>query len=104
MKALDESSANAIETQLKAAASGDITIEEALAAANMAALAAEKPSAAGHPWLHPTKGWRENTQPGTKTNRRRKLKPGYLAKAADLFVPKPVSVFDMEAPGAAAPL
>lgn len=83
MKALDETSSAAIEAQLKAAASGDISIEEALAAANAAALAQMKPSAAGHPWIHPTKGWREHTQ-RAGTNRRRKLKPEFYAEAMEL--------------------
>jgi hypothetical protein len=81
MKALDAASVAAIEAQLKAAANGDISIEDALAAANAAALST--PSH-GHPWLHPRKGWRNNTKSGGKANRRRKLKPGFLAKAMEL--------------------
>jgi len=94
MKALDESSAAAIEAQLKAAANGDISVEEALAAANAAALAATKPTR-GHPWIHPTKGWREHAR-ASKTNRRRKLLPKYRAEAMTVRRPRAAAGFDIE--------
>lgn len=81
MKALDESSTAAIEAALKSAAAGDITLEEAIAQANAAALAANQPTR--HPWIHPTKGWREHARQ-SKSNGRRKLDPRFREEAMSL--------------------